>query len=112
MSKELELKKKMAAMFGIGVMAATLSAMPVTLDLAKGSLEPSKAFAERRKWGEFGGSGESGSSGEFGRIRQLGSSGESGRSGSSGESGESGSSGESGESGDDDLLSKSSKSKS
>ena len=98
MADESELKRKMATMLGVGVMAAALSAAPVTIDIAKGEIELVNAWAKSGESGESGESGGSGDSGESGDSSDSGESGESGDSSASGESGESGDSGESGES--------------
>jgi hypothetical protein len=122
MSKETDLKKKIGAMLGTGVLATALTAAPVSFNVGDLSLDAGTAFAKGGggEGGEGGNSGSgsddsdddsdnsgsgssnsgSGSSNSGSGSGESGDSGESGESGDSGESGESGDSGESGESGD------------
>ena len=118
MSKEDELKKRIAAIVGAGALASGLVAMPYSINMPDSGLTVSAAYASEGGSSGSGGSGESGGSGGSSGSGESGGtggnsgsgssgSGSSGSSGSSGESGESGGSddsgesGESGESGDD-----------
>ena len=100
MSKEDELKKRIAAIVGAGALASGLVAMPYSINMPDSGLTVSAAYASEGGSSGSGGSGGNSGSGSSGNSGS-GSSGSSGESGESGGSDDSGESGESGESGDD-----------
>ena len=68
MSREMELKKKIGAMLGTGVLATALTAVPVSFNVGDLSLDSGVAFAKGGggEGGEGGGGGDNSGSGSGG----------------------------------------------